>query len=290
MPLSVFKKLIEICGINSPRVEMLSDYWHVKEAGKKGGLACYKKYGGFPGWTREASRRGALKAIEVHRRNRSNFFVPKPVFFPKYSPQLAEFIGIVLGDGGITKRQITVTLNRFDDQEFVFYIKNLIQRLFIINPSINERKEQRVVNIVVSRTKLVQFFTNMGLHTGNKVKNQVDVPFWIKKSKNFTKSCLRGLFDTDGCFYIDKHYYKDKVYHNCAMNFTNRSLPILFFFKTKLEQLGFHPTQNTKFSITLRKENEIIKYFQAIDSSNPKHLNKFKQYFKNKSGEVPKRL
>ena len=72
------------------------------------------------------------------------------------------------------------------------------------------------------------------------------------------------------------------------MNFTNRSLPVLSFFKTKLKQLGFHPTHNTKFSIFLRKENEIIKYFQMIGSSNLKHLYKYKQYFKNKFGGVPK--
>lgn len=123
---------------------------------------------------------------------------------------------------------------------------------------------------------------------GSKVKHQVDVPSWVKKSKEFTKLCLRGLFDTDGCFYIDKHHYKDKVYYNCAMNFTNRSIPILLFFRRKLEQLKFHPTRNKKFIISLRREKEIISYFQRIGTSNPKHLNKFKQFFGNKYGEVPK--
>ena len=85
-----------------------------------------------------------------------------------------------------------------------------------------------------------------------------------------------------------KHLYKNKQYLNCGMNFTNRSLPILYFFKNKLEKFNFHPTQKTKFSIFLRREKEIIQYFQKIGSSNPKHLKKFKNYFKNKYGEVPK--
>ena len=74
------------------------------------------------------------------------------------------------------------------------------------------------------------------------------------------------------------------------MAFTNRLLPILLFFKSALEKLGFHPTQNTKFKVSLRKEKEILDYFKKIGSSNPKHLNKFYEYFQEKYGEVPKWL
>ena len=135
------------------------------------------------------------------------------------------------------------------------------------------------MSVVISRAKIVKFFNNMGIPIGGKVRQQTDVPLWIKRSTKFTKFCLRGLFNTDGCFYVDKHRYKDKIYLNAGMNFTNRSLPILQFFKSCLERLGFHPTQNTKFSISLRKEKEIIRYFHEIRSSNPKHLDKFEHYF-----------
>lgn len=289
MPPHVFRKLIKISGLKPPKIKILPDYWNNKDSARKGGLARYKKYGTFLGWTKEASRRGGLKAAETHRKQGSRFFVSKPIFLPKYSSRLAEFIGILLGDGGIALKQIAITLNKIDDRDFILYVKNFIQKLFKVNPSIYRRDREAVANITVSRTKLVQFFVNMGLPVGNKVKHQIDVPSWIKKSEKFTRYCLRGLFDTDGCFYVDKHYYKDKTYYNCAINFTNRSLPVLFFFKTKVKQLGFHPTHNAKFSISLRRENEIIRYFQMIGSSNPKHLNKFKEYFKNKHGEVPKR-
>lgn len=130
----------------------------------------------------------------------------------------------------------------------------------------------------------------MKLLIGNKVEHQIDVPFWIKKSNVSVKSCLKGLFDTDGCLYVDKHNYKNKIYYNIGMNFTNRSLPILLFFKRSLEKLGFHPTQKTEFSVFLRREDEIINYFRKIGSSHPKYLNKLKKYLKDKQGEVPKWL
>lgn len=292
MPGSVFKKLVEISNFDSPKVKILPDFWYTEKAGRKGGSkggpAVYKKYGKIPGWTKEASRRGALKASETHRKRGTGLFATHSVSLPKRSSQLAELVGIILGDGGLTSKQITVSLNRIEDQGFIPYVKSLFQDLFEVTPSVYERKAENTANIVVSSTKLVQFFTDMNLCIGDKVKQQVEVPSWIGGSKKFTACCLRGLLDTDGCFYIDKHHYKNRVYRNCGMNFTNHSLPVLSFFKTKLRQRSFHPTQSTRFSIFLRREDEVVRYFQIIGSANPRHLNKFIQYFKDKRGEVPK--
>lgn len=38
----------------------------------------------------------------------------------------------------------------------------------------------------------------------------------------------------------------------------------------------------------LNELKDIVKYFQEVGSSNPKHLDKFVKYFQNKYGEVPK--
>lgn len=289
MSLPALKKLCRRARIPLPKnIEIKEPFWYVYKGGKVGGLVVYKKYGKIGGDSEYRRKKWYEWWEKEGKFKKHSIFNSLPINIPQKSSKLAEFVGILLGDGSLTKKQVTITLNRIDDRDFIPRVKNLIQKLFVVKPSINERKEENTVSITVSRTKLVQFFSKMGLSVGGKVKHQVDVPCWIKKCNLFTKFCLRGLFDTDGCFYIDKHRYKDKVYYNCAMNFTNRSLPILFFFKTKLEQFGFHPTHNTKFSISLRREDEIIKYFQAIGSANPKHLKKFKKYFKNKPGEVPK--
>lgn len=264
--------------------KILDEFWSKSFAGKLGAKRVRELYGN-PG-TKEGCKLGALRAMETHRRKGSKFFVPKEICIPKRSNKLAEFIGILLGDGGITKRQVTITLHKFDDKDFGMYTKNLISELFSIEPSIFERES--TLNLVISRTKLVNFLVDQGLQIGSKVRHQIDIPEWIKKSVPCIKACVRGLFDTDGCFYIDRHRYKDKIYYNCAMNFSNRSLPILSFFKESLENIGFHPTQNTKFSVSLRREQEIFDYFKKVGSSNPKHKEKFQKYFQEKYGEVPK--
>lgn len=287
--LPALKKLCQKARIPLPNnIKIKDPFWYALHGSSAGGIAVYKKYGYVGGNPEYRKKKWYEWWKRIGRFNPNKYFVTKEITLPQKNAELAEFVGILLGDGGLTKKQVTITLNRFDDRDFIPYVKNLIQKLFAVNPSISERKRESVANIVISRTKLVQFLVKTGLCIGSKVKHQVDVPAWIEKSIKFTKSCLRGLFDTDGCFYVDEHRYKNKIYYNCAMNFSNRSLPVLFFFKTKLEQLGFHPTYNTKFSLSLRREDEIIKYFQIIGSSNPKCLEKFKEYFKNRSGEVPK--
>lgn len=291
MSLPALKKMCQRARVPLPRdIEIKNPFWYVNKGGKAGGLVVYKKYGrigGDPGYRKKKWYEWWVKS---GRFNPNKYFAAKEIVFPKKNNQLAEFIGILLGDGSITKRQVVVTLNRLEDRDFVPHVKILIRKLFAVDAVISERKKESTISVIVSRTKLIQFLVGMGLSVGNKVKHQIGIPSWIKKSNTATKFCLRGLFDTDGCLYIDKHNYKNKIYYNIGMNFTNRSLPILSFFKRSLEKFGFHPTQKTEFSVFLRRENEIINYFQKIGSSHPKYLSKIKQYLKNKQGEVPKWL
>ena len=283
------KALCLRAGIDLPKdMEIKDRFWYISKAGRAGGLATFKKYGGIAGDEEYRKKKWLEWWNKKGKFNPKPYFLTKDIAFPRQSNQLAEFIGIVLGDGGVSERQVSITLNKVDDLEFSFYVKNLTDSLFFVKSSVYIKKDQSVLNIVVSRTKLVKFLLEMGLRVGSKVRQQTGIPKWINKSDSFIKFCMRGLLDTDGCFYIDKHKYKDKIYLNCGINFTNRSLPILNFFKDNLEKFEYHPTQKTKFSIFLRREEEIIRYFKEIGSSNPKHLNKFNKYYNHKFGEVPK--
>lgn len=289
MPLDAVEKLCKESSLSVPKnIEIKSPFWYAKKGAKAGGVASYKKYGCLAKRNKECRKRRWKEWWEKKGKfNPNQYFVSKYIKLPTNSTGLAEFIGIILGDGSITKRQVAVTLNRTDDLNFSLYVKNLIIKLFAVNPAVyNFSKKDCVLNIVISRTKLTDFLLKMGMKIGNKVRQQVDVPGWITKKDLFVKNCIRGLLDTDGCFFVDKHRYKDKIYLNCGLNFTNRSLPLLKFFKENLERFGYHPTQKTKFSIFLRREEEIVRYFKEIGSSNLKHLSKFKKYYNNRFGGV----
>lgn len=208
---------------------------------------------------------------------------------PRKSFRLAELVGIILGDGGITARQVTVSLHKVDDRSFAEYVALLIKDLFHIPLVIRERRNSNVVTILASRTDLVQYFVDSDLCNGSKVRQQVGVPEWIIQNDKYSVWCVRGLFDTDGCTYIDRHIISGKTYLNIGMNFTNRSLPLLSFFFNTLKKNGYSPTRSTPFAIVLRKEKDIIRYFKHIGTSNKKHQIKFDNYFLTKNGRVPKR-
>jgi len=286
MSLDGLNSLCKTAKIALPKdIQIREKFWYISRAASLGGLATFKKHGGIGNkkyrkikWLEWWENKGKF--------NHKQYFVEKDIVIPKKNNQLAELVGIILGDGSITENQVSVTLNIIDDLSFSYYVRKLIADLFSVKSSIYKREKESVLNIVVSRKKLVVFFLKMGLKIGSKVRQQTGVPEWVRESDIFSKFCMRGLLDTDGCFYIDKHRYKDKIYLNCGINFTNRSLPILYFFKENLIKFGYHPTQKTKFSIFLRREEEILRYFKEIGTSNPKHLNKFNRYFNNNYGGV----
>lgn len=266
-----------------PITKQLDDFWYTVQAGKMGGRAVIKKHGP-PYISLETRRRAGFKAFLTRLRRGDQFFLRKEFSRPPYNEKLAEFIGIILGDGAITPTQITITLHRIDDAVFIKYVKTLIKSLFAIEASIRER--EMVKNIVISRIGLVEFLTQMGLPIGSKVRHQVDVPSWIKNNSTFARACIRGLYDTDGSFYIDIHRYKNKIYKHCAVNFTNRSLPLLYFFKQNLEMMGLHPVQTSRYAVALRRKDEIVTFFNKINPSNSKHWKKMINYCFEKYGEV----
>ncbi len=208
----------------------------------------------------------------------------KSIRYPEFSPQLAELAGIILGDGGISPYQLTITLNRLSDLEYSTYVETLIKSVFDVQPAIYKRGS--VVQIVISRVRLIKFLLELGLSVGCKVKQQAEVPKWIKTSPDLTKACIRGLLDTDGCFFVDHHKHNGKVYSNPGLSFTNKSQPLLNFFKESLEAIGFHPTQKTNCCVFLRRKKEVGRFFKEIGSSNPKHTKKFRNYLFSKHGEV----
>lgn len=286
IPIDTIESLSRSYSVPKPPMEIIEDYAHAVRAGSIGGRATFKKYGllGTP----ESRMRGTLKSLETHRKNPTGCFSRKKIKIPPYSERLAEFIGILLGDGGLSPMQATITLNAKDDKEYANYVVKSAERLFGISPSVRERKSDNTCSIVISRAALISFLTMQGLVIGNKVRQQVRIPSWIHTKKQYAYACARGLFDTDGSVYIDKHRHPQKTYLNCAMSFTNHSLPLLSFFKSTLKNIGLHPTQTTPFAVFLRKEYDISAYFKVVGSSNPKHRNKHRIFFTKKYGGVPK--
>lgn len=267
------------------KISVLPEYWSTKKAARKGAVGRYKKYGN-PG-TSEGRRKGGLVSQAKFKANpeyaRSiGVIIRKDIKRPPECMLLAEFIGILLGDGGITKNQVKVSFNRVTDKLYSVYIQKIIKDLFDLSSIIKLNKHDRGGDIIVSSRELVDFLIDKGLKTGCKVRNNADAPKWIFKKNGYKICCLRGLVDTDGSFYPYKHTVNNKEYTNFSMCFTNHSIPLLESAYEILKALGFTPVKSGRH-VYLNKKREIDRYFDIIGSSNPKHLKKYKKF-----GEVPK--
>lgn len=184
----------------------------------------------------------------------------------RYSGILAEFIGILLGDGHLTPTQVTVTLGKKD--EYVEYVIRIIHMLFRIYPKHMITPQAGHV-IYFGSTFVVRWLLSMGL-VFNKVKYQVDLPPWVFSKKSFMKAAVRGLMDTDGSVY--------SLRSGMQMSFTNRSKPLLISFRRMLLQLNFYPSKISGCRVYLTKQGDLRRYFQVIGFSNKKHINRFLQF------------
>ncbi|MFH1458607.1 MAG: hypothetical protein ABIG31_05555 [Candidatus Omnitrophota bacterium] len=264
--------------ISFPRgARVMPQYWHVHKAARKGALIRNEIYGNPA--TAEGRRKGGLTSMKRFIANpdlakKLKVRIRKDISYPKKCASLAEFLGIVMGDGGLTDYQLKITLNRYTDIEYTIFVKKLIKDLFGVHPVIISHKSDKSDDVVVYSKNVVEFLEKVGLKRGNKLENNIDIPHWIKRNTIFEIACLRGLADTDGSFYNCNHMVKGRPYSNFAFCFTSRS--------KNLVKSVFHILEANKFAPVIYNERvylyrikNIRKYFEIVRSHNPKHIKKY---------------
>lgn len=244
-----------------------------KEISRKGGYALFKKHGSPA--TLEGRKKGGSKTLSILR---AKGIIPQPKIFqlPKsYSKEMAEFVGILLGDGGIGFGQTCITLNKEADADYVKFVSKTGHYLFGQRVRLLERKGDKGIRLYWNGVMLQKYLLTIGLKVGNKVKQQVDVPEWIKLVNEYRICCLRGLMDTDGGVFIHKYKVNGKLYKYKKICFTNRSVPLLNFVNNTLEELKFTPKMITKVEnkkVWLYNCEEVEKYLRIVGTHNTRLL------------------
>ena len=277
VPLGVCGRIEKIFRVElPPSYKKLNFYWHTKEAGRKGAIKRNSIYGN-PG-TREGRRKGGLNSLISPKLKKTNFKFLKPIRIPARSGKLAELIGVIIGDGSISRFQTRVTLDKKNDKEYSSYVKYLFETLFSLKPSVYVSNKNSVVEISVSSKALVDYLMKIGLPKGNKITQEIDIPEWIRQDPSFSKSCLRGIFDTDGCVYLDRHRMRGKNYFSINLAITSASGKLLYSIYEILANESFSPTISSPRSIRIRKSKQVKDFFDKIGSNNPKHTRKFEEF------------
>jgi len=207
-----------------------------------------KKIDNFKKWRDEMKKLGKI---------RSSY----PAF--KKNGDLAELIGVVLGDGHIgffpRSESLTISCNS-QNRGFIKRYKNLIKKLFKKNPY--ERKIGQDINCVRIRIYQKNISKRLDIPVGSRKNINFKTPQWIIKNREYLKRYLRGLYEAEGSFCVHKPTYTYKFL------FKNSNESLLMNVYKGLIILGFHP-HKSKNQIQISRKEEVYKI---------KDLIKFRQY------------
>ena len=260
------------------------DNWGMIEGGKKTYKIILKKYG-----LQEIRKRQTKGGKKSKRKN-------QPFTLDITNPLFLEFYGILLGDGWIGKYIYKEKINFLIgisghlklDRDFLIYCQMNIQELFKRKAYLKEKPKYNALEINFShKSFLEELNRELGFPIGKKINLRISKKI-ASQGYNRLKHVIRGIFDTDGSFYLDKTP-SGKAYPCISIEM---KAPILIGqvyeclisegFKVNFQQRNFG-----KCRITLKGRRQLDKWMKEIGSSNPKHLNKIKTLVTQQDNTAP---
>lgn len=199
---------------------------------------------------------------------------------PRDTEELAELMGIILGDGHVEELKkskkircysIIIAGNANKDMEYLSeFIPSLFKKVFNEGGTLHILKNTGEGYFKIYGKNLVDFIKRKGISPGNKKRNNQGIPPWIKENEQYLRRCIRGLIDTDGSVhYISKKNLSPRI------DYTSHIPNLLEDVRNGLVQLGFNPSKiikNRHFFLSSRAD--INRYTREIGFSNQKNLNR----------------
>ncbi|MDO8575561.1 MAG: LAGLIDADG family homing endonuclease [bacterium] len=148
---------------------------------------------------------------------------------------LAEFIGVILGDGHICKFPRTESLSLFSNSNNLGFVKRyakIFEKVFHKKPTISKRSKMNCIKINIYEKNISK---RLGIYSGARIKRKIIIPDWILLNDDFVVRYLRGLYEAEGCFCAHKPTGTYKLF------FSNRNISMLKNVFSLLKRLGFHP-------------------------------------------------
>jgi DNA-binding transcriptional regulator WhiA len=203
---------------------------------------------------------------------------------PSMSPELAEFLGALAGDGHMNDLtyEVSISMDRDLDNEYSKHVTKLFKKLFMVNARRYTQIKYNKVKCFAYSKKLVEFLSSTYCVPIGKKKGKLHIPYQIKKDNRLLRRYIRGVFDTDGSFH--RHRPKDAM-----LGLISRDDNFIKELETALKRLGFSTSLNKK-NLYIYKKDEIDNFFKDIKPSNSKHNTKFRLYKINKTVPLTKEL
>jgi len=215
--------------------------------------------------------------------------------FPnEITPELAEEVGWHIGDGSMNYYNNQGKLKGIyqlrghieDDKEhYLQRIKPIFKSLYGIDISLREMPSTRVFGFQIWSNELVKFKESLGLKKGPKL--DLIIPEIFLKDNELKTAVIRGIFDTDGCVYLEKRIHK--LYPR--LEISTICLRLAEQLRDLFLELGLRATMHKEtnnrqdnrkqlYRIIIRGDEMLHKFIGLIKPANPKHIAKYERYRK----------
>ncbi|MBN2421052.1 hypothetical protein JXB27_02120 [Candidatus Woesearchaeota archaeon] len=237
---------------------------------------------------------GAIKGGQTTYKKHKNIFergrkIGSSRIKPKYrfdfntelTPDLCELIGAIIGDGFTNKYGnnylVQITGHKKLDKDY--YVERLIPIIKKISPNSNPiiSMSSGALRLTINSKEFHILLTKRFKMDAGKKTHIVKIPEEILDSKNnlLINSCLRGIFDTDGCVAFDKRNSYSTPYIRIVLQMLSKQL--LGQVHTLLNKQGIKATitKNQQY-IQINGSENCKNFTDIVGFSNPRHLNKLK--------------
>ncbi|MFA4855419.1 MAG: LAGLIDADG family homing endonuclease [archaeon] len=211
--------------------------------------------------------------------------------FLSLSRDLCEFVGAVIGDGcidryltkdGKSKYHVNITGDAELDKDYLsVHLPLIVQNIFNADSGFYFRKDCRCIVLNIYNELLFSTLTKrFGFVPGNKTFT-VSIPEEIiEAGGDFLFAAIRGIFDTDGCIFLDKRKIYKKPYPRITLQIVSK--PLFLQLKKALEKhfsLYTHYSPKREcYSLEIYGFRQLEKWMRLIGFSNQRHLRKIEAY------------
>lgn len=175
-----------------------------------------------------------------------------------HSKELAELIGVILGDGHICAFPRTESLRIVGNSNNIGFAKryaHIVEFVFGKKPHVAKRKNSNAINITIYEKHISK---RLKLPVGSREGKTFAVPKWILREKVFILAYLRGLYEAEGSYSEHTPTYTYKF----AFSNTNKSL--LNNVTRLIKQLGFHSCMTIR-SVQVSRKDEVQKLKNLLE-------------------------
>lgn len=192
----------------------------------------------------------------------------------------AELVGICLGDGHLRPRTMMVFGDKSTDTTYLLeHVLPIIKKALGLTAKLNTNRPSENF-LVINSKSASESLHRLGLPFGDKIANRARIPIWISRRKPLLISCLRGLFDTDGCIYGFKR--KPPLRGSKAIvsfEFGEGSL-LAKNIHQALRRLGYSPRMMPhRNECRLAVNKDIARFMSEVQPANAKHHRNFERWY-----------